>query len=231
MVAIATMERRILLIAAAVALSAPLEGSPFACWAFQTGRRANKSPSTKTVDLFDVVGRLIGSSSSAPPAAAAAPSKWLTRVSMTRPEQANVEESDEQRLDDNAIQWELFNKYHNKGSWKGIWTTYDYMGDISLETIASVDYKQQQQQQRRQQPNENDASSSAVDVSHTIVVSATKSDCATCFDDMETRTIPVAQYTPDNFSVRKTRLGACGMVVGPSLLKNGASTYYITMLD
>jgi len=123
--------------------------------------------------------------------------------------------------DDNAIQWELFQKYHNKGSWKGIWTTYDYMGDVSLETIASVDYK------NAIAADTDGAEPAAVDVSHTIVVGATKSNCATCFDDMETRTIPVAQYTPTNFAARKTRLGACGMVVVPSLLRNGASEFIL----
>lgn len=112
--------------------------------------------------------------------------------------------------DDSAIQWQLFQKYHNKGSWKGVWTTYDYMGDVSLETVASVDYNPTDQGE-------------GVDVSHTIVVGATQSDCATCFDSMETKTIPVARYTPDTLAARKTRLGACGMVVGPSLLRNGAS--------
>ena len=83
------------------------------------------------------------------------------------------------------------------------------MGDVSLETMASVNYNNVQEE---------------VAVSHTIVVGGTQSDCETCFDSMETRTIPVAKYTPHNFAARKTRLGACGMVVGPSLLRNGAST-------
>jgi hypothetical protein len=127
--------------------------------------------------------------------------------------QDDDEEYDNDDDDDSAIQWELFNRYHNKGSWKGIWTTYDYMGDVALETIASVDYQQ------RKPPSAN-----GVEVSHVIVVGATTSDCETCFDSMETRTIPVSMYTPHNFAARKTRLGACGMVVGPSLLRNGAST-------
>ena len=88
------------------------------------------------------------------------------------------------------------------------------MGDVALETIAAVDYQQQQQP-----PSAN----GGVQVSHVIVVGATTSDCETCFDSMETRTIPVSVYTPNNFAARKTRLGACGMVVGPSLLRNGAS--------
>merc|ERR1719437_123363 len=41
--------------------------------------------------------------------------------------------------DDPAIQWELFNKHHAKGSWKGVWTSYDYIGDVIDETVASVD--------------------------------------------------------------------------------------------
>ena len=27
--------------------------------------------------------------------------------------------------DEGAIQWDLFKKHHAKGSWKGVWTTYD----------------------------------------------------------------------------------------------------------
>lgn len=109
---------------------------------------------------------------------------------------------------ESMIQWELFQKYHAKGSWKGTWTTYDYLGDVQLETIASVNYEHDNDNTIRQ--------------SHTIVVGATQSDCETCFDSMETKDMPVATYTPND--MKKSRLGACGMVNGPSLLRNGAST-------
>lgn len=108
--------------------------------------------------------------------------------------------------DDSAIQWELFNKHHAKGSWKGVWTTYDAIGDIIDETVASVDL--------------NAKSDNLIEHTHTIVVGAKRSDCETCFDSMETKTLPVAQYTPEN--LRKSRFGAVSMINGPSLLRSGA---------
>jgi hypothetical protein len=108
--------------------------------------------------------------------------------------------------DDDVLQWNLFKKYHAKGSWKGIWSTHDNIGDIVDETVASVDLNLQ--------------GDTLIDHSHTIVVGAKRSDCATCFDSMETKTLPVAQYTPDN--LRKSRFAACSMVNGPSLLRSGA---------
>jgi hypothetical protein len=111
-----------------------------------------------------------------------------------------------QEEDDDVLQWNLFKKYHAKGSWKGIWSTHDNIGDIVDETVASVDLNLQ--------------GDTLIDHSHTIVVGAKRSDCATCFDSMETKTLPVAQYTPDN--LRKSRFAACSMVNGPSLLRSGA---------
>jgi len=109
--------------------------------------------------------------------------------------------------DNPAIQWELFNKHHAKGSWKGVWTSYDYIGDVIDETVASVDLN----------PIENDE----IEHTHTIVVGAKKSDCKTCFDSMETKTLPVQKYTPDNI-LSKSRLAGVSMVNGPSILRSGA---------
>jgi hypothetical protein len=106
---------------------------------------------------------------------------------------------------DAAIQWELFNKHHAKGSWKGVWTTYNYIGDVVDETVASVDL--------------NAKGDNLIDHTHTIVVGAKRSDCATCFDSMEQKTLPVAQYSPGN--LRKSRFGGVSMVNGPSLLRSG----------
>jgi len=117
----------------------------------------------------------------------------------------------ENPTDDPAIQWELFNKHHAKGSWKGVWTTYDYIGDIMDETIASVDLD----------PKKGDDGNDVVEHAHTIVVGAKRSDCATCFDSMETRTLPVQKYTPDNI-VQKSRLAGVSMINGPSILRSGA---------
>ena len=111
-----------------------------------------------------------------------------------------------EEADDAEVQWDLFKKHHAKGSWKGIWTTYDYIGDVKDETVASVDLSLKGDEQ--------------IDHTHTIVVGAKRSDCATCFDSMETKTLPVAQYTPDN--LRKSRFAAVSMVNGPTLLRSGA---------
>jgi hypothetical protein len=109
--------------------------------------------------------------------------------------------------DDAVLQWNLFKKYHAKGSWKGIWSTFDNIGDIVDETVASVDLNLQ-------------GGDTLIDHSHTIVVGAKRSDCETCFDSMDTKILPVAQYTEDN--LRKSRFAACSMVNGPSLLRSGA---------
>jgi hypothetical protein len=109
--------------------------------------------------------------------------------------------------DDSAIQWELFRKHHAKGSWKGIWTSFNYIGDVIDETVASVDLQLADDDTIIQQ-------------THNIVVGAKRSDCATCFDSFETKEIPVATYAPDN--LQKSRMAACSMVNGPSLLRSGA---------
>ena len=58
----------------------------------------------------------------------------LLRLSSASTENENL------AIDEEAAQWELFRKHHAKGSWKGIWTTYDYIGDVMDETVASVNY-------------------------------------------------------------------------------------------
>jgi hypothetical protein len=117
----------------------------------------------------------------------------------------------QEATDDPSIQWDLFTKHHAKGSWKGIWTSYDYIGDVIDETVASVDLN----------VKEGNDGEKVVDHTHTIVVGAKRSDCKTCFDSMELKTLPVAKYTPDNI-LQKSRLAGVAMVNGPSLLRSGA---------
>jgi len=118
-----------------------------------------------------------------------------------------IDESLFEAEDDSGIQWELFKKHHAKGAWKGIWTTYDYIGDVMDETVAAVelDYSPETE---------------SISQVHQIVVGAKRADCETCFDSMETKDLPVATYTPQD--LKKNRLGACGMVIGPTLLRSGA---------
>ena len=137
-------------------------------------------------------------------------------------------------ISDDAInlQWQLFGKYHahfaNSGdglqtkttSWVGKWTTYDYVGDIILETMpASVNYISS-----TGNTNPSSESPDRVNVTHSISTGSTLSDCETCFDDPNAiRTIPVASYTPENI-ISKTRLGSCGMVVGPSIIRSTSTS-------
>jgi len=51
-------------------------------------------------------------------------SRWSAPLSST-----TGVETDE--TDEAAIQWELLQKYHAKGSWKGVWTTYDYVSEFT----------------------------------------------------------------------------------------------------
>ena len=59
---------------------------------------------------------------------------FLTQID--RPLQSNrflFNSVDSAEGDDSSIQWELFNKHHAKGSWKGVWTTYDTLGILSMK--------------------------------------------------------------------------------------------------
>lgn len=116
--------------------------------------------------------------------------------------------------DDSAVQWELFQKHHAQGSWRGVWTTYDYIGDVIDETIASVDLN------IKDINDDDDGPIKYIEHAHTIVVGAKKSDCATCFDSMETKVFPVATYTQDN--LRNSRFAAISLVNGPVILRSGA---------
>ncbi|KAL7468267.1 hypothetical protein ACHAXS_008494 [Conticribra weissflogii] len=120
--------------------------------------------------------------------------------------------------EDAALQWDLFTKHHAKdGEWWGTWTTYDYMGDVKDSTIAAVSL----------QP---DAELTSVTHTHKILTASTSSDCETCFDSSQVTTLPtIATYTPETLGKRH-RLGAVGMVVGPSLLpKSGIMSTELTL--
>jgi len=120
-----------------------------------------------------------------------------------------IHESELDQIDDSDIQWELFKKHHAKGAWKGVWTTFDYIGDVLDETVASVVLQ-------------SDETTDSITQTHQIVVGAKRADCETCFDSMQVKDFPVATYTAEQLTPRKIRLGACGMVVGPTIMKSGA---------
>ncbi|KAG7342612.1 hypothetical protein IV203_017857 [Nitzschia inconspicua] len=136
--------------------------------------------------------------------------------------QNNRESFDEQEQDyddDASIQWELFQKHHARGCWKGIWTTYDYIGDVQDETVASVNLLPSNLEDDDNDDDISDNIAVVVDHSHTIVIGAKRSDCKTCFDSMEQRTFPVARYTRDNL-LQRSRLAGISLVNGPSLLRS-----------
>lgn len=111
-------------------------------------------------------------------------------------------------LSPEEVQWNLFNKYHARGDWRGTWTTYNFMGDTTDTTTGSVNLN----------ANED---GNMVNHEHEIVMGSVKSDCENCFDSMETKIFPVTAYTPENLLGRH-RCASCAMVSGPSLLRSGA---------
>ncbi len=69
------------------------------------------------------------------------------------------------------------------GSWNSLWSTYNWIGDMEDETIATVELLK---------------SGDTITHNHIIPLSSTTSSCERCQDSFETRTIPVAQYSPGN---------------------------------
>mmetsp|Transcript_196 Transcript_196/g.204 ORF Transcript_196/g.204 Transcript_196/m.204 type:complete len:468 (-) Transcript_196:8-1411(-) len=112
-------------------------------------------------------------------------------------------------LSQEEVQWNLFNKYHARGNWRGTWTSYNFMGDVIDTTTGSVNL------------NTDQDANDLVTHEHEVVIGSIKSDCENCFDSMETKIFPVTTYTPDNLSGRN-RCASCAMVSGPSLLRSGA---------
>ena len=79
--------------------------------------------------------------------------------------------------EDAALQWDLFQKHHALGSWRGTWMTYDYIGDVLDSTVASVDLHL----------DDGDASCTQI---HKIVTGSVKADCETCFDSDDVQSSP-----------------------------------------
>ena len=111
--------------------------------------------------------------------------------------------------EDAALQWDLFQKHHALGSWRGTWTTYNYIGDVLDSTVAAVDLHL----------DGGDGGTSCTQI-HKIVTGSVKADCETCFDSDDVQSMPVAQYQLGNLG--RNRLASVGMVCGPTLLRSGA---------
>lgn len=105
------------------------------------------------------------------------------------------------------IQWDFFLKNQARGKWRGTWTSYDYMGDVIDETIASVNLK-------------HDPETNMVSHIHEIVTESTSSDCETCFDSSNVRVLQVGKYAPGDLA--RYRCASVGMVCGPSIMRSQA---------
>ncbi len=111
------------------------------------------------------------------------------------------------QAEEEDLQWELFLKNQARGQWRGTWTSYNFMGDVIDTTTASVNLI-------------HDQVSDTVTHTHDIVVGSTQSDCETCFDSSDIRTIPVATYSKG--AMAKYRCASVGMSCGPSLTRSGS---------
>jgi len=108
-------------------------------------------------------------------------------------------------IEEDTLQWDLFCSNHARGSWRGTWTSYDFMGDVVDETFASVNLQL-------------DPETNTVKHTHDVVVGSTTSECKTCFDSADVRTLTVGSYTKGQLF--KYRSASIGMVCGPSLLRS-----------
>lgn len=111
--------------------------------------------------------------------------------------------SQQQQDEQDQIQWDLFLKHQARGKWRGTWTSYDYMGDVLDETIGSVNLLLDPELQ-------------TVQHTHEIVQGKISSDCKTCFDSENVKTIHVANYSRGNIGTY--RCASLAMCAGPSLM-------------
>lgn len=118
--------------------------------------------------------------------------------------------------EEEELQWDLFLKHHARGKWRGKWTSYDFMGDVIDNTMASVNLI-------------HDESTDTVTHTHDIVVGSTQSDCETCFDSDDVRTLPVATYSKGNLA--RYRCASLGMSCGPSLTRAGSMSTELILTD
>jgi hypothetical protein len=88
-------------------------------------------------------------------------------------------------ISDSATGQDKWNQFVSlcSGSWNSLWSTYNWIGDMEDETIATVELLK---------------SGDTIVHNHIIPLSSTTSSCERCQDSFETRTISVAQYSPGN---------------------------------
>lgn len=95
------------------------------------------------------------------------------------------------------------------GRWRGLWTTYDPSGN--------------QQGDPDRMDTTLDLSSNGQVMKHvnTLYVESVDSDCSSCFDSVETREMPVGEYTQESF---RQRVSGAVYLSGPGVTRRGDMT-------
>lgn len=105
-----------------------------------------------------------------------------------------------------AAQWEQF-KTNHVGAWRGLWETFDALGDVVDRTETLFDVAL-------------DPTGDHAVLSQTLPTAVTQSDCETCFDGVQEQRIPMGQASSVSLG-RTTVLGPV-LVNGPVVLRSGA---------
>ena len=108
-----------------------------------------------------------------------------------------------------SSQWDLFCEQH-VGQWRGLWETYDVLGDKIDVTEAMFT--------AALQPNDQ---SGVAALSQTFNIATIKADCETCHDSSEEKTMNLGMLTRDTLAPRRTVLLGPAMVSGPTVLRSG----------
>lgn len=112
-------------------------------------------------------------------------------------------------------EWNEYTASH-VGRWRGMWTTYDAAG-VQQGEADRIDTTIQ-------------LSSDGTTVKHvnTLYVESVDSECSKCFDSVETRDMPVGEYTKDNF---RQRASGATYLSGPGVTRRGDMTTEIGFRD
>ncbi|EKX50313.1 hypothetical protein GUITHDRAFT_85467 [Guillardia theta CCMP2712] len=103
-------------------------------------------------------------------------------------------------------QFEAF-KTNNIGLWRALWQTYNAMGDVEQESKIAVDVYE-------------DMNANTINIDHLVTINQIQSDCETCHDSVETKTMPVARLEHRN--LRRHVIVGSGHVNGPNVLRSGS---------
>lgn len=110
--------------------------------------------------------------------------------------------------DSRQREWIDYTSSH-AGNWRGVWTTYDPEG------------MRQGEADRMDTNLELSADRTTMKHINTLYVGSIDSECSTCFDSVETRDIPVGEYTKDTF---RQRASGAVYLNGPGVTRRGYMT-------